>query len=165
MVEGLAGGAGCDGLRPSKVNSGAWSSMPHAIAVRRCSCSPTSSPMRGPCGTRRLLPNLPPRTTSRQRLARRRRRGAGAGLTDAQPEPVARGEDACDRSRRGGGLRVVRERGRPHRAGGGPGRCRTGTGSALRGDPAAASLQRRGLQQLLADGPVQQAAHDAEQSD
>ena len=60
---------GWTGLRPSKVNSGAWA--PAAPArTRRAACLLTSAAIRGPCGTRRLLPRLAPQ----RRLQARKRR-------------------------------------------------------------------------------------------
>ena len=50
--------------------------------------------MRGPCGTRRLLPNLPPRTTRRSAVGVDVAQAQAARLSGSQPEPVAEGEDA-----------------------------------------------------------------------
>ena len=127
-------------------------------ALGGASCSASSSPMRGPCGTSRLLPNLPPRTTSRSRCGSTSAEAQPARLTGAQPQPVAEGEDRRGRSGPAAGLAGCRAARRRRRAADGPAAT-----SKRNGIRAAVPRRRRvcsgeALQQLLGDRPVEQAA-------
>ena len=86
----------------------------------------------------------------------------GARLTDAQSKPVAEREDRAIGRSALGGLRVIRERGGCIEQPAGLGDVEQERDPRRR-FPTRASLQRRGIQQLMCDGPVEQAAHDAQQ--
>ena len=134
---------------PSKVNSGSWHRC-RPSSVRRSSCSSSSAAIRGPCGTRRVLPNLPPLTISSSRLLSTSPEPQSARLTGAQPEPVAQREDRPIGRPAVRGMSVVRQRAggveQPSCLDAG----QTGTGSAVRWPAGGGSRSGEAREQLLA---------------
>ena len=151
---------GCMQRRPSKVNSGP-SVRPDRSSGAGTRVGGEQFADAGPCGTRRLLPNLPPRTTSRLRSTSTSAEPQPACLARAQPEAVTEREDGVV------GRAAVQARGLsgtrpPPSTVDAPAHGRTGTAGVRPSRDARGSASAGTRQHLLDHGPVEQAGDDAE---